>query len=238
MLLNSKKQARRVLCLASLALTALTGVSGNEMCTAIMSAKTMQWNRLYGGDICLEWDWNWEWIPQEAASVRVTVSGMRNKTVLDEEFARQDPSAVHIQIGEITKETEDLYTATLSFRDDGGNEVISRSAGLYALASGVGQSRICVQAPTHAEWRQVSGTVLLPYDATWQSETLLATAGVLTVTSAGLAATEQSFDRSSGFLMAKGRGETVLSLSFENHEATPMIATLDWLVPGLFLFVR
>lgn len=216
-------------------LCALCASAGVEVLT---SSDTATWNRLYSSSVTLAWDWAWEWVPAEAASVRVTVVGARHKTVLNQTFARGGGTSVALDVGTVTADTEDVYTATLTFLDEGGAELATRSAELYALAGSFGRARICTQAADHPNWRHVKGPALIPYDAAWSDDTAAAAGGTLTVTPTGKAAFGLPFARRSGVLAVKGRNETALCLAFDAEETDPLEVSLFWDVPGMLLMFR
>ena len=224
-----------VLTLVLASLLAVRESAGAEILT---SADTAAWNRLYTSSVTLAWDWAWEWVPAEAASVRVTVIGARHRKVLSQTFAKGGATSVALDVGTVTAENEDVYTATLTFLDEGGAELATRSADLYALAGCFGRARVCTQAEDHPDWCRVKGPALIPYDATWSDETAAATAGTLTVTPTGRPAFDVPFGRRSGVLAVKGRAETALSLAFDADGAGPLEATLVWDVPGMMLLFR
>lgn len=234
---NMRRIRRRGLAIAVslVGFCALCASAGVEVLT---SSDTATWNRMYSSSVTLTWDWSWEWVPAEAASVRVSVVGARHKTVLDQVFAKGGATSVALDVGTVTAENEDVYTATLTFLDEGGAELATRSADLYALGGSFGAARVCTQAANHPDWRNVKGPALIPYDAAWSDETAAATAGTLTVTPTGKAAFDVPFGRRSGVLAVKGRNETVLSLSFDAEGADPLEASLVWDVPGMMLFLR
>lgn len=234
---NMRRIRRRGLAIAVslVGFCALCASAGVEVLT---SSDTATWNRMYSSSVTLTWDWSWEWVPAEAASVRVSVVGARHKTVLNQTFAKGGATSVALDVGTVTAESEDVYTATLTFLDEGGAELATRSADLYALAGCFGRARVCTQAEDHPDWRHVKGPALIPYDADWSDEAAAATGGTLTVTPTGKAAFDVSFGRRSGVLAVKGRNETALSLAFDVDGADPLEATLVWDVPGMMLIFR
>ena len=217
-----------VLCLAHTA----TGVE------VMTRSNTAAWSRLYSPSVTLSWDWSWEWVPSDAASVRVTVVGARRGTALDETFAKGGETSTTFSVGSVTALSEDVYTATLSFRDGGGAEVAAKSAELHALAGCFGNARVCTCRTTRSDWYRTSGVALVPYDASWSEATALATNGVLSVTPTGKAQFALPFARKSGLLPVEGNDETGLSLAFEAEGADPLTTTICWGYLGLMLIVR
>ena len=232
------REVRRCGLVSTLVLASLFAVRESAGTEILTSADTAVWNRLYASSVTLAWDWAWEWVPAEAASVRVTVVGARHRKVLSQTFAKGGATSVALDVGTVTAESEDVYTATLTFLDEGGAELATRSADLYALAGCFGRARVCTQAVDHPDWRHVKGPALIPYDATWSDETAAATAGTLTVTPTGKAAFDAPFGRRSGVLAVKGRNETALCLAFDAEETDPLEASLFWDVSGMLLMFR
>lgn len=217
-----------VLCLAQT-------VMGTEVMTG---SNTATWNRLHSSSVTLSWDWSWEWVPAEAASVRVTVQGARHRQVLDQSFARGGATSTTLDVGAVTLESEDVYTATLAFLDGEGAALVSRTADLYALAGSFGKARVCTKATDGRDWQRATGTALVPYDATWMAESSAATNGTLTVAPASGDAFLYLFARPSGVMPLKGSGETALALEFGDGEADPLVASLCWGVPGMMIILR
>jgi len=217
-----------VLCLAHTA-------TGTEVMTG---SNTATWNRLHSSSVTLSWDWSWEWVPAEAASVQVTVRGARHRQVLNQTFARGGATSTTLDIGAVTAASEDVYTATLAFLNGEGATLASRTADLYALAGSFGNARVCTKAADDPDWHRVTGSALIPYDATWNDETSAATNGTLTVAPAGKDAFVCPFARSSGVMPVKGNGETSLTLEFGDDETDPLIASLYWVMSGMRIIFR
>ena len=133
----------------------------------------------------LRYDERREWVPAEAASVRITVRGARHRQVLDQTLARDGATSITLNVGAVTAESEDVYTATLAFLDGQGATLASRAADLYALAGSFGNARVCTKSSDDPDWHNVTGNALIPYDATWNVDTSAATNGTLSVASAG-----------------------------------------------------
>ena len=216
-----------VLCLAQTA-------AGIEVMTG---SNTATWGRLHSTSVALSWDWDWEWVPAEAASVRVTVQGARHSQVLDQTFARGGATSTTLNVGAVTSESEDVYTATLAFLDGEGSALASRTADLYALAGSFGNARVCTHRTTHRDWYRTSGVALIPYDAAWSEPTAPATNGVLSVTPTDRAPLALPFVRKSGFLPVEGNDRTELSLAFEAEGTEPLTAFVCWGYPGFMVIV-
>lgn len=208
---------------------------GTEVMT---SSNTATWNRLHASSATLSWDWAWDWVPAEATSVRVTVRGARHRQVLNETFAKDGATSVALNVGTVTSESEDVYTATLTFLSGDGVALATRSADLYALAGSFSNARVCTQATEHPDWHHVKGPALIPYDAAWSETTAAATNGTLTVEPTGKPSFALPFNRQSGVFAVKGRNETPLTLAFDAVGAEPLTASVFWDVPGMLLMFR
>jgi len=200
-------------------------------------SNTATWSRLHSSSVTLSWDWDWEWVPAEAASVRVTVQGARHRQVLDQTFARGGATSTTLNVGVVTSQSEDVYTATLAFLDGGGAEVAAKTAELHALAGCFGNARVCTHRTTHRDWYRTSGVALIPYDAAWSEPTAPATNGVLSVTPTDRAPFALPFVRKSGFLPVEGNDRTELSLAFEAEGSEPLTAFVCWGYPGFMVIV-
>ena len=216
-----------VMCLAQTA-------AGTEVMTG---SNTATWGQIHESSVTLSWDWAWGWVPSDAASVRVTVVGARHRQILDQTFARGGSTSTTLNVGAVTSESEDVYTATLAFLDGEGTTLASRTADLYALAGSFGNARVCTSRTTHRDWYRTSGVALIPYDAAWSESTASATNGVLSVMPTDRAPLVLPFARKSGLLPVEGNDRTGLSLAFEADGAEPLTASVCWGYPGFMLLV-
>ena len=122
-----------------------------------------RWRAVVGTDVSLSWDWTWEWVPASAASVRLVVRGARGRVVHDAVYARPAGTA-DIDFGAVTDANEDVYTATLTFLSESGEELAARSATLDVLYGYSGAAKVRGGEKDTPQWMDAGGNrAVIPY---------------------------------------------------------------------------
>jgi hypothetical protein len=195
----------------------------------------LNWTTLFTNAVPLRWEW-----PADAVSATLTVTDMHTSFVTN--FTQGTTEFLWRPFATAAPRDEEVYALTLSFFDNGANEVQTLTAKLAALAGAFGAVPVDTGL-SDRRWGKVKTNVVIPYDAAWAAATADAAASRLVIAKTGGATQEYLTGDASGYFGWKllnsdwGYGTFALTLDFPSFDGAWQ-ATLEYIPSGTVIRVR
>lgn len=228
-----------VLTVAPMALCAemATAVSDSVLVDMFPCRDNRHWMTVRTNVVPLRWEWH-----SNAASAQLAIVGMNRAVV--QEFAAVTTNWVWQVSATEVPANEDLYTLTLTFKDNGGAVVGALTSQLAVVTGAFGQTLVDPSPIELPAWRKVKMNVVIPYDAGWAEETKSATSSQLVIDKRGGLTQSNALSDGAGYFGWKiqgggwGYGTFDLALTFPGIRTTEWNATLMHIADGTAIVVR